>query len=60
MAQNIAQIIASWQLAGLPHMSIVECVDKPPINELYIEHRLDFPKVLKATNHEDELEVIHK
>ena len=38
MARNIAQIIASWQLAGLPHMSIVESVDKPPINELSVEH----------------------
>jgi hypothetical protein len=39
MAQSIAQIIASWQLAGLPHMLVVECVDKPPINELSIEYR---------------------
>lgn len=44
MARNIAQIIASWQLAGLPHMSIVECVDKPPINELSVKHRTRLAK----------------
>ena len=59
MAQNIAQIIASWQLASLPRMSIVECVDKPPINELSVEHGATC-KRLKATDHEDEFKVIHK
>ena len=42
-------------------MSIVECVDKPPINALSVEHRARLAKkLLKATNHEDELQVIHK
>ena len=48
MAQNIAQIIASWQLAGHPHMSIVECVDRPPINELSVEHRARLAKAIES------------
>lgn len=47
-AQNIAQIIASWQLAGLPHMSIVECVDKPPINGLSDEHRARLAEAIES------------
>ena len=48
MAQSIAQIIASWQLAGLPHMSIVEYVDKPPIDELSVEHRARLAKAIES------------
>ena len=48
MARNIAQITASWQLAGLPHMSIVECVDKPPINELSVEHGARLAKAIES------------
>ena len=48
MAQSIARIIASWQLAGLPHMSIVESVDKPPINKLSVEHRARLAKGIES------------
>ena len=48
MAQNIAQIVASWQLAGLPRMSVVECVDRPPINELSVEHGAILAKAIES------------